>query len=135
MERRIPLRRITLQAIAVYPVSFEQVERIRDQLTLSLEAWVAEQDVETVEVSAHAEVSFPSDWVQAFKARFAPGWVKRRCPVQLTVDTQTTTKKVRIRAAIAGLPRQRPGLSYVPMYEIEETKSAAPLEHLNGGAH
>lgn len=35
------------------------------------------------------EVKYPASWKDAVKARFSPGWVKRRWPVKYTVVTMT----------------------------------------------
>lgn len=51
---------------------------------------------------------WPADWWQAFKARWAPAWVRRRWPVQYATFTVTTTAVY--PDFLPALPNERIGL-------------------------
>lgn len=53
------------------------IDQVTEDIAISVRDYIWKEDLLPV------EVSWPSDWWQAFKDRWFPAWLKKRYPVQL----------------------------------------------------
>jgi hypothetical protein len=77
------------------------IEDVAHRMVLQLDAWLLENKERTI------KVSYPADWREALKERFAPAWALRRWPVRWkvhTVEASTLFPKATIKIPELGQP-------------------------------
>lgn len=79
IERMGALRKIPLRYVDVDRVEFScSIERCMGEMVLSIDHYVATQQLERI------EVKYPADWWQHLKQRWYPIWAIKRWPVKYT---------------------------------------------------